>query len=202
MIFHGTHKRMNPPTSWRQVTQLPKLFMAKLTRQSSHMQRQRQGQVMIDRGLVWQTTQGGPLGPNPVAPDSHVSGSELDAAVERRSSISCSSISISSSAVGLRCLLWKCAAGWLWRREDNSTRDFSLSSCCWYWLRVMMGREVRSELRCAARMRASSLLSRSRGSRSRAKELISMKESWSGDASRDRSAYGFDWVGVRRPSDG
>lgn len=46
----GTQSLTNPPTSRRQVTQLPKLFIAKLTLQSSQTQRQRHGQAIIVRG--------------------------------------------------------------------------------------------------------------------------------------------------------
>jgi hypothetical protein len=66
------------------------------------MQRQRQGQVMIDRGLVWQTTQGGPFSPKPIAPDFQVLGSSLAADSDRRERINFSSTSDSSSAVGFR----------------------------------------------------------------------------------------------------
>lgn len=106
----GTHSRIKPPTSCRQVTQLPKLFIARLTRHSSQMHRQRQGQVIMERGFVWHTTHGGPFGPRPVAPDSHVLGSELEDISERRARIKRSSISVSSSADGFRVSLLDCVA--------------------------------------------------------------------------------------------
>lgn len=47
---HGTNSLENPTTFCRQHTQAAKLFIARLTRQSSHNDKQRHGQAMIVLG--------------------------------------------------------------------------------------------------------------------------------------------------------
>jgi hypothetical protein len=129
---YGTHNLTNPPTSWRQVTQLPKLFIARLTLHSSHTQRHRQGHVMIERGLVWQMTHGGPSGPRPEAPDSHVCASgPARLTSDRRARMKFSSISDSSSGVGFRFSLPVCWPESRENREDRRTCALSRSIFCW-----------------------------------------------------------------------
>src|SRR2546429_9054062 len=63
--------RENPSTSLRQQTHLSKLFIARLTLQSSQRLRQRHGQTITLRDALWQTTQSGPAVPRPSDPVAH-----------------------------------------------------------------------------------------------------------------------------------
>jgi hypothetical protein len=59
-IHQGTQILEKLPTSLLQQTHLSKLFIAKLTLQSSHRLKHLHGQTMIVLGVLWQTTHMGP----------------------------------------------------------------------------------------------------------------------------------------------
>lgn len=99
---HGTNNRLNPTTSCRQQTHVPKLFIARLTLHSSHKLKHRHGHASTVRGADWQTTHCGPELPRPAAPVDHVEASGCPVwgdrgAVWRREMMSCSSRRASSS---------------------------------------------------------------------------------------------------------
>ena len=211
MGIQGTHSLTNPVTSRRHVIQLPKLFIARLTRQSSQTQRHRHGHVIIDLGAAWQITHCGPSGPRPEAPEFQDCGScgfccqdelgwqlpecELEGEAEReprrRERIRFSRISDSSSGVG-RFFSSEAAVGsdalsrkWVYLyREEVRTLALSLSICCRNRLRVMTPPSW-SAARWEASTRASCLLSLSLGSSNRASDAVSRSVSLSDEVEQN-----------------
>ena len=88
-------------TSPLQQTHLSKLFIANVTRQSSHKLKQRHGHTIMLRGELWHTTHCGPPSPIPEAPSAHDFWAWGEAWKARRVMIRCSKIWDSSSGVSL-----------------------------------------------------------------------------------------------------
>jgi hypothetical protein len=78
---HGTNILLKLETRDLQQVHVSKFFIARLTLQSSHRLRHRQGQTIMLLGALWQTTHCGPPSPRPEAPSAHEDGCAVVEAV-------------------------------------------------------------------------------------------------------------------------